>query len=176
MIEEILRGLYRVVVPLPGNPLREVNSYVFTSTNRNLIVDTGMNRPECREVVEAGLEEIGVDLDRTDFVATHFHADHQGLIADLLRNGSRAFMGELDALAMKADFDPWSESGPWPSTRAAVAFPPTRCGPRWRTIRDSNTALRRSWTTSRWWTADFLFDRRHIQALTNTPWDWSAFK
>ena len=123
MIEEILRGLYRVVVPLPGNPLREVNSYVFTSMNRNLIIDTGMNRPECSEVLEAGLEEIGVDLDRTDFVATHFHADHQGLIPSLLRNGSRAFMGELDALVMKAEFDPWSESGPLATYAVRSGFP-----------------------------------------------------
>ncbi len=123
MIEEILPHLYRVVVPLPNNPLREVNSYVLTSTDRNLIIDTGMNRPECRDVLEAGLDEIGVDLERTDFVATHFHADHQGLIADLLRNGSRAFMGEPDAAAMKAPFDPWSEIGPLAKYAARSGFP-----------------------------------------------------
>ncbi len=123
MIEEILPCLYRVVVPLPGNPLREVNSYVLTSKDRNLIIDTGMNRPECREVLEAGLNEIGVALERTDFVATHFHSDHQGLIATLFRNGSRAFMGELDALGMRADLEYWSKTGPMGKYATRNGFP-----------------------------------------------------
>jgi glyoxylase-like metal-dependent hydrolase (beta-lactamase superfamily II) len=104
MIEEIRPGLHRVVVPLPGNPLKEINSYVLTSSDRNLIIDTGMKRPECQEVLEAGLDEIGVDLDRTDFIATHLHADHAGLVSTLLGSGSRAFMGALDAQVMKLDF------------------------------------------------------------------------
>ena len=28
-MEEILPRLYRIVVPLPGNPLKEINSYVL---------------------------------------------------------------------------------------------------------------------------------------------------
>jgi glyoxylase-like metal-dependent hydrolase (beta-lactamase superfamily II) len=123
MIEEILPRLHRVVVPLPGNPLKEINSYILTSDDRNLIIDTGMNRPECQEVLEAGLDEIGVDLDRTDFIATHLHADHQGLIPTLLRNGSRAFMGELDARSMKIGFDPRSKSSPMGEYASRSGFP-----------------------------------------------------
>ena len=123
MVEEILPRLYRVVVPLPGNPLKEINSYILTSDDRNLIIDTGMHRPECREVLEPGLEEIGVDLERTDFIATHLHADHQGLIATLLRNGSRAFMGESDALAMKIGFDPSAKSHPMGEYASRSGFP-----------------------------------------------------
>lgn len=100
-MEEILPHLYRVVVPLPENPLKEINSYILTSNDRNLIIDTGMNRIECREVLQAGLEEIGVDLDRTDFIATHLHADHQGLIPTLLREDCQVYMGESDAVGMK---------------------------------------------------------------------------
>src|SRR5262245_32923629 len=51
MAEEILPSLYRIVVPLPGNPLKEVNSYVITASERNLVIDTGMNRPECLEAL-----------------------------------------------------------------------------------------------------------------------------
>jgi glyoxylase-like metal-dependent hydrolase (beta-lactamase superfamily II) len=101
-MEEILPRLYRIVVPLPGNPLKEINSYVFTSNDRNLILDTGMNRPECREVLFGGLDELGLDLDRTDFVVTHLHADHQGLVSSLMRDGSKAYMGEADASPMRA--------------------------------------------------------------------------
>ena len=30
MTERISEGLYRIPVPLPGNPLRELNSYLLT--------------------------------------------------------------------------------------------------------------------------------------------------
>jgi glyoxylase-like metal-dependent hydrolase (beta-lactamase superfamily II) len=123
MIEEILPRLYRIVVPLPGNPLKEINSYILTSDDRNLIIDTGMNRPECREVLEPGLGEIGVDLERTDFIATHLHADHQGLIPTLLRRGSRAYMGEADALAMQIVFDPRSMDSPMGAYAGQSGFP-----------------------------------------------------
>jgi glyoxylase-like metal-dependent hydrolase (beta-lactamase superfamily II) len=123
MIEQVLPQLYRIPVPLPGNPLKEINSYVLTSERRNLIVDTGMNRPECREVLEPALDEIGVDLERTDFVATHLHADHQGLISTLLRNGSRAFMGAADVQSMAASFDLWSRGSPMGEYAARSGFP-----------------------------------------------------
>ena len=123
MAEQILPGVYRIVLPLSGNPLREINSFVLTSSGRNLIVDTGMNRDECREALEEGLDEIGVDLSRTDIIATHYHADHQGLVATLLREGSRAFMGELDAEAIRGSHDYWTESGPMGQWAIAAGFP-----------------------------------------------------
>jgi glyoxylase-like metal-dependent hydrolase (beta-lactamase superfamily II) len=123
MAEQILPGVYRIVLPLSGNPLREINSFVLTSSGRNLIVDTGMNRDECREALEAGLDELGVDLERTDIIATHYHADHQGLVATLLREGSRAFMGELDAEAIRGNHDYWTESGPMGQAAVAAGFP-----------------------------------------------------
>jgi glyoxylase-like metal-dependent hydrolase (beta-lactamase superfamily II) len=123
MVEEILPRLHRVVVPLPDNPLREINSYVLTSNDRNLIIDTGMNRPECREVLEAGLDEIGVDLERTDFIVTHLHADHAGLVSTLFRSGSRAFMGEQDALLMTMGFADWLKDNPVAEYAARSGFP-----------------------------------------------------
>jgi len=64
MVEEVVPNLYRIEVPLPGSPLKSVNSYVFKSKERNLIVDTGLNREECRQAMEAGLREVGVELRR----------------------------------------------------------------------------------------------------------------
>ena len=123
MVEKILPGLYRIVLPLSGNPLREINSFVFTSSDRNLIVDTGMNREECLSAMTAGLDEIGVDLERTDILATHFHADHQGLVDTLLRDESRAFMGEADAEAIKGHGEYWTESGPMGQLALEAGFP-----------------------------------------------------
>jgi glyoxylase-like metal-dependent hydrolase (beta-lactamase superfamily II) len=122
MAEEVLQSIYRVVVPLPGSPLKEVNSYVITAADRNLVIDTGMNRPECLVALEAGLAEIGVDLDRTDFLATHLHADHHGLIPTLLRHGRRAFMGAIDAGHMRHGMG-WSTDSPMGRYMARSGFP-----------------------------------------------------
>ncbi len=122
-MEEILPRLYRVVVPLPENPPKEINSYILTSGDRNLIVDTGMNRPECQEVLERGLEAIGVDLARTDFMATHLHSDHQGLIPTLKRESSDAYMGERDAIQMKGGSGFGFAGGPMGEYAARSGFP-----------------------------------------------------
>jgi len=122
-MEEILPRLYRIVVPLPGNPLKEINSYILTSDDRNLVIDTGMNRPECKEVLEPGLAELGVDLGKTDFIITHLHADHQGMVSGLLRNGSRAYMGEDDASRLKAGTTAHARRSPMGDYAAKSGFP-----------------------------------------------------
>ena len=100
-MEEVLPNVYRIVVPLPRNPLKEINSYVLTSAKRNLIIDTGMNRPECIEVFQGGLEELKIDLEKTDFMVTHLHADHLGLVATFIKDGAKVYMGAADAQPMR---------------------------------------------------------------------------
>ena len=58
--------IFSIQVELPENPLRALNSYVITSPQGNLVIDTGFNRPECREDLWRGLEELGLDLTKTD--------------------------------------------------------------------------------------------------------------
>ena len=44
MVEELLPDLYLIKIPLPGSPLGWVNSYVIKGIDRNLVIDTGLNR------------------------------------------------------------------------------------------------------------------------------------
>ncbi|MBN1637312.1 MAG: MBL fold metallo-hydrolase [Deltaproteobacteria bacterium] len=97
MVEEILPNLFRIEVPLPKNPLRSINSYVIISEERNLIIDTGFNRSECRQALEGGLDELGVDLEKTDFFITHLHADHSGLVTELAGSTSKIYFNRIDA-------------------------------------------------------------------------------
>lgn len=76
MIEEVLPNIYRIEVPLPRNPLKSVNSYLLVSPERNLVIDTAFNQPECLEVLKQAYDELKLDLDRTDFFATHLHGDY----------------------------------------------------------------------------------------------------
>jgi glyoxylase-like metal-dependent hydrolase (beta-lactamase superfamily II) len=97
MIDEVWPQIFRMEIPLPANPLKAINSYVIKGDDRFLMIDTGMNRPECKEAMDASLKELQVDLEKTDFFVTHIHADHLGLISELARKSSRLYFNFPDA-------------------------------------------------------------------------------
>ncbi len=97
MIQEILPNLYRVEVPLPGSPLKALNSYIVKAGERSLIIDTGWNREDCMRVLSSGLKELGVNLKEADFFITHMHADHSGLVSNLTTDTSTIYFGWADA-------------------------------------------------------------------------------
>ncbi len=109
MIEEIFPDLYKIEIPLPESPLRAINSYLIKGAERSLIVDTGMNRAECRRVLLSSLEKLGVDLKMTDFFITHLHTDHLGLVADLADKSAKVYFNYIEASML--DFRKhWEES------------------------------------------------------------------
>lgn len=97
MPEEIAPNIYRLEIPLPGSPLKALNSYVVKGRERHFVVDCGMRRRECRDEMLRGLGTLGIDLTRTDFFITHFHADHLGLVSDLATRDSRVYLNRPDA-------------------------------------------------------------------------------
>ena len=97
MTEHIAGSLFRITIPLPGNPLKELNAYLVQGT-RNLLIDNGFNQPPCRETLLGALQELDVRLADTDCFITHLHADHCGLTPDLITTpGQRAFASAADA-------------------------------------------------------------------------------
>jgi glyoxylase-like metal-dependent hydrolase (beta-lactamase superfamily II) len=96
MIEQVYPDIFRMEIPLPGNPLKAINSYVIKGGVRFLIIDTGMNMPECRAAMAAGLAELAVDLSRTDFFITHLHADHLGLVSELAGKSAKVYFNYPD--------------------------------------------------------------------------------
>ena len=78
MAEQIVEDLWRLDIPLVGNPLKNLNSYLITG-QRSLLIDTGFRQEPCREAMERQLAEVGVDRDRMDIFLTHLHSDHTGL-------------------------------------------------------------------------------------------------
>src|SRR4030042_2323265 len=91
MIENIMANLYRIEIPHPKNPLKALNSYVIKSPERNLIIDTGWNQQECMDAMQAGLNELEIDIRKTDFFITHLHTDHFGLISNLITDTSKIY-------------------------------------------------------------------------------------
>jgi glyoxylase-like metal-dependent hydrolase (beta-lactamase superfamily II) len=96
MIEEILPSFYRLEIPLPRNPLRATNSYLIKAPERNLMVDTGMNRKACVNAMQEYLRKLRVDLWKTDFFITHLHADHLGLVSNLVTDNSVVYFNQPD--------------------------------------------------------------------------------
>ena len=97
MKREILPNLYTIEIPLPGNPLKALNSYVIKTGDRNLIIDTGFNRKECFEAMQNGLKELDIDLGKTDLFITHLHADHMGLVSRLATDTSAVYFNRPDS-------------------------------------------------------------------------------
>lgn len=104
----MLPGVYRIEIPLPGNPLRALNCYVLKGADRDLIIDTGMNRNECRTAILSGLGDLGVSLKACDFFITHMHADHSGLVSELAAENSTVYSSHIDAGLIN-----WPNGGPW---------------------------------------------------------------
>ena len=94
--EEVCRNIYRIPVTLPGNPLKELNSYLVRDPERSLLIDVGFRIPACKEALLAGLAELGQDPGEVDVVLTHLHADHSGLSSDIAGEDHRIFVSEID--------------------------------------------------------------------------------
>lgn len=109
MTEQLYPNIYRLRIPLPKNPLKELNCYVIAGKERSLIIDTGFNRPECEEALLGGIAELGIALDRTDVLLTHRHSDHTGLAHLLEERGARVFAGraEQEAIRKMAGGEAW---------------------------------------------------------------------
>lgn len=97
MPEEVAQGVFQIVVPLPRSPLKAINSYVFLDKERPLIVDTGMNQPECKKALQEGFEALKVDPHDCDFFITHMHSDHMGLVNFFAGPDSKVYFNAIEA-------------------------------------------------------------------------------
>lgn len=98
MVERVWNSpeIFRIYVPLPDNPLKNLNVYVLRTSRASLIIDTGFNRPECREALWAGLEELKLDLSSASLFLTHLHSDHTGLVWNFVEQGVPVYMGRRE--------------------------------------------------------------------------------
>lgn len=103
-MEKITDGIYRIGVPLLRNPLKEVNSYLVKGKERDLLIDTGFRRAECKEALTEGLKAAG-SSGPVDIFLTHLHSDHSGMAADIAGADSRIFMHEKDLILMQRVLD-----------------------------------------------------------------------
>jgi glyoxylase-like metal-dependent hydrolase (beta-lactamase superfamily II) len=98
LIEQVSEhpDIYKINVPLPDNPLKNLNCYVIKTPAKNLIIDTGFNLPESKQALLEGLVSLEINMDRTEIFATHLHADHVGLIGTIMQEGTVTYMSPID--------------------------------------------------------------------------------
>jgi len=98
MVEQVYSkpDIYKIYVPLPNNPLKNLNSYLIKGKERNLLIDTGFNQPECYEALSDGLKELNADMNCTDMFITHLHSDHSGLVKKLMTPDTTVYFSKED--------------------------------------------------------------------------------
>ena len=109
MVEEVAKNIYRIGVPLPGNPLKELNSYFIRGSENDVLIDTGFRCQECGNALRDGLRELGSDPRRRDVLITHIHSDHSGMADLFVGPGRKIYMSEADMAyersVLYGDFD-----------------------------------------------------------------------
>jgi glyoxylase-like metal-dependent hydrolase (beta-lactamase superfamily II) len=105
--------IYTIPVVLPNNPLKNLNCYVIKTPERNLVIDTGFNQPECLAALSEGLRELDIDMDQSTLFLTHLHSDHIGLTNHIATARTKIMIGRVDYDYLKNQHDenfwPWME-------------------------------------------------------------------
>lgn len=95
-MQEVMPNIYIFSVPLPHSPLKEINTYVIKTPDRNVLFDTAYNMPQCQEALIRGLTELDLKISDLDLVITHLHADHTGLTHLFADAGCRIYASPVD--------------------------------------------------------------------------------
>ncbi|WP_396655743.1 MBL fold metallo-hydrolase [Microbacterium sp.] len=95
-VDEVADAVFRIPLPMPGNPLEAVNVYAIVSADGVGMIDGGWARPGALERLEWALGKLGKGLsDIHTVLTTHFHFDHYTLAVELKRlTGCRIALGE----------------------------------------------------------------------------------
>ena len=98
MIEKIYDSpnIYRIYVPLPENPLKNLNCYVVKTGDKDLVIDTGFNMKECLDELKKGLAELNVVMEKAVLFLKHMHSDHIGLTEEITEENTTIYMYRLD--------------------------------------------------------------------------------
>ena len=92
-VERVTGGVWSVPVPIIGNPLRYVLSYLIEHDAGFVMIDPGWNHPDSWRALATGLSECEIPLSAvTAVVITHAHPDHHGQSGNV-RERSGAWVG-----------------------------------------------------------------------------------
>lgn len=103
MIDEVAANIFRIGVPLPDNPLKELNSYLIRGEHENLLIDTGFRCKPCYDALAEAFRELGVSVEETDVLNTHMHADHTGLSRHFAGSRRHIYLSKTDLSVLESN-------------------------------------------------------------------------
>jgi glyoxylase-like metal-dependent hydrolase (beta-lactamase superfamily II) len=78
-VERVTGGVWSVPVPIIGNPLRYVLSYLIEHDAGFVMVDPGWNHPDSWQALTSGMSACEIPMSAvTAILITHVHPDHHG--------------------------------------------------------------------------------------------------
>lgn len=98
MFQQIYKNpdIFTIPIPLPNNPLKNLNCYILKTPSENLVIDTGFNQPECLEALVSGLKSLDIDMNRTTLFLSHLHSDHVGLVNHIVEKKTKVLISSVD--------------------------------------------------------------------------------
>ena len=106
--------VFEVKVPFEIISTSYTNCYIVRDGGEALVVDTGAPSDEGFAILDAALDELGVDRARMSIFLTHLHLDHAGLVDRVALPGARLYVSPVDLEAVRA-------------SRAASSYDAARC-------------------------------------------------
>ncbi len=103
--ETLAPDIVKIAVPLPKSPLKITNSYFIRGDRRSLLIDTGFNHPLPAGALREAVEQLNIDMRRTDIFLTHLHSDHTGLCQTLATPQTRIFISHEDSTVVAGGKD-----------------------------------------------------------------------
>ncbi len=92
-VENVAAGVWSVPVPIIGNPLRYVLSYLIEHDDGFVMIDPGWNHPDSWRALTGGMAQCEIPLSAvTAVLVTHVHPDHHGQ-SGKVREQSGAWVG-----------------------------------------------------------------------------------
>ncbi|HWL00820.1 MAG TPA: MBL fold metallo-hydrolase [Microbacteriaceae bacterium] len=111
-VASVAEGVWQVPIRMPyaHNPVAYLY-IVLDDRGRPHLIDSGLDTPQSRAMLEAGLATAGTRIDQVRSVTiTHLHRDHLGLAASIReRSGAALAIHRADAEAMAASRIPGDE-------------------------------------------------------------------
>ncbi len=98
--------VYLVRVPFLNISTSETNCYLICDGDECLAVDTGAPTDEGAAILNAAIDELGIDRGRMSFFLTHLHMDHAGLIDRIAPLSAPICLSLTDFNLMAASGDP----------------------------------------------------------------------
>ena len=99
-------NVYLVRVPFLNISTSETNCYLICDDGECLAVDTGAPTDDGAALLNAAIDELGIDRSRMSFFLTHLHMDHAGLIDAVAPKPASIYLSLTDFNLMAASGDP----------------------------------------------------------------------